>query len=206
MLQSRDCSHAYLGKFLISCLLWNPHQTWNLLHYSEVKIRVSYEILIILWRYQIQTISSLLALCERIHRSPVDSPHKGQWRGALMFSLICAWTNGWAKNRDAGDLRRHRTHYGAIVIIFKWILHNWYIYIYMLELHVSVSTQKIWTRWEISEIRYILLSCYQLLHVTVWVFQINKPGLVVPQIAKPTPPKTYSPTSLTLCEGNLLLW
>ena len=28
-----------------------------------------------------------------IHRSPVDSPHKGQWRGTLMFSLICAWTN-----------------------------------------------------------------------------------------------------------------
>ena len=26
-----------------------------------------------------------------IHRSPVNSPHKGQWRGALMFSLICAW-------------------------------------------------------------------------------------------------------------------
>ena len=29
----------------------------------------------------------------RIHRSPLDSPHKGQWRGALMLSLICAWTN-----------------------------------------------------------------------------------------------------------------
>ena len=25
-----------------------------------------------------------------IHRSPVNSPHKGQWHGALMFSLICA--------------------------------------------------------------------------------------------------------------------
>ena len=31
----------------------------------------------------------------RIHRSPVNSPHKGQWRGALMFCLICAWINGW---------------------------------------------------------------------------------------------------------------
>ena len=40
-----------------------------------------------------------------IHWSPVDSPRKGQWRGALMLSLICAWTNGWANNRDAGDLR-----------------------------------------------------------------------------------------------------
>ena len=24
-----------------------------------------------------------------IHRWPVNSPHKGQWRGALMFSFIC---------------------------------------------------------------------------------------------------------------------
>ena len=29
-----------------------------------------------------------------IHRSPVNSPHKGQWRGVLKFSLICAWING----------------------------------------------------------------------------------------------------------------
>ena len=45
-----------------------------------------------------------------IHRSPVNSPHKGQWRVTLMFSLICAWTNGWAYTRDAGDLIRHRAH------------------------------------------------------------------------------------------------
>ena len=30
-----------------------------------------------------------------IHRSPVNSQHKGQWRGALMFSLIFTWINGW---------------------------------------------------------------------------------------------------------------
>ena len=45
-----------------------------------------------------------------IHRSLVNSPHKGQWRGALMFSLICAWTNGWVNNRGAGDLRYHCCH------------------------------------------------------------------------------------------------
>ena len=53
-----------------------------------------------------------------IHRSPVNSPHKGQWRGALMFSLISAWTNGWVNNRDAGDLRRHRVHYDVTVMGF----------------------------------------------------------------------------------------
>ena len=45
-----------------------------------------------------------------IHRSPVNSPHKGQWRGALMMSLICTWTNDLVNNRDAGDLKRHGAH------------------------------------------------------------------------------------------------
>ena len=51
-----------------------------------------------------------------IHRSPVNSPHKGQSRGALMFSLISAWINEWVNNREAGDLRRHRDHYDVIVV------------------------------------------------------------------------------------------
>ena len=62
-----------------------------------------------------------------IHRSPVNSPHKGRWRGALTFSLICAWTNGWANHRDAGDLRRHRAHCGVIVMIISnlhWALRD----------------------------------------------------------------------------------
>ena len=45
-----------------------------------------------------------------------DSPHKGQWRGAFMFSLICAWINRWVNNSEAGDLRRYRVHYDAIVM------------------------------------------------------------------------------------------
>ena len=51
-----------------------------------------------------------------IHRSPVNSPHKGQWRGALMFSLICVWINDWVNNREAGDLRCYRAHYDVIVM------------------------------------------------------------------------------------------
>ena len=51
-----------------------------------------------------------------IHRSPVNSPHKGLWRGALMFSLICVWINGWVNNREAGDLRRNLAHYDVTVI------------------------------------------------------------------------------------------
>ena len=55
-----------------------------------------------------------------IHRSPVNSPHKGQWRGSLMFSFICAWIYGWANNREAGDLRRHCSHYD--VIVMRWLV------------------------------------------------------------------------------------
>ena len=52
-----------------------------------------------------------------IHRSLVKSPYKDQWRGALIFSLICTWTYGWVNNRDAGDLRRHRAYNNDIVMV-----------------------------------------------------------------------------------------
>ena len=34
---------------------------------------------------------------------PVTSHHKGRWRGALMFSLVCTWINGCVNIREAGD-------------------------------------------------------------------------------------------------------
>ena len=57
-----------------------------------------------------------------IHRSPVNFPHKGQWRGALMFSLIYPWINDWVNNREAGDLRRQHGHYDVIVMnhVCQW--------------------------------------------------------------------------------------
>ena len=62
-----------------------------------------------------------------IHRSPVNSPHKGDWRGAVMFSLICVWINGWVNNREAGGLRRYRAHYDVIVMFVEilTIPHRW---------------------------------------------------------------------------------
>ena len=59
-----------------------------------------------------------------IRRLPVNSPHKGQGHWVLMFSLICAWINAWVNNREAGDLRRHRAHYDAIVMILCMRLNN----------------------------------------------------------------------------------
>ena len=66
------------------------------------------------WRHQMEKFPRYWPFVWGIHRSPVNSPHKGQWRGALVFSLMCAWINGWVNNREAGDLRRHRAHYDVI--------------------------------------------------------------------------------------------
>ena len=68
------------------------------------------------WRHQMETFSALLAICAGNSPVPVNSPHKGQWRGALMFSLICVWINGWVNNHEAGDLRRNCGHYDVIVM------------------------------------------------------------------------------------------
>ena len=68
------------------------------------------------WRHQMEAFSALLAICAGNSPVPLNSRHKGQWRGALMFSLICARINGWVNNGEAGDLRRHRSHYDVIVM------------------------------------------------------------------------------------------
>ena len=52
----------------------------------------------------------------------MNYPHKVQWRGALMFSLIYVWINGWVNNREASDLRRYCAHYD--VTVMKWFLNN----------------------------------------------------------------------------------
>ena len=69
------------------------------------------------WRHQMETFPRYWPFVRGIHRSPVNSPHKGHWRGALVFSLIFAWINGWVNSREAGDLRRYRTHYGVTVMM-----------------------------------------------------------------------------------------
>ena len=58
-------------------------------------------------------------LVRGILRSPVNSPHKGLWRGALMFALIYSWVS----NREAGDLRRHRAHYD-VTVMQNWCRHH----------------------------------------------------------------------------------
>ena len=90
------------------------------------------------WRHQMENFPRYWPFVRGIHRSPVDSPHKGQWRGASMFSFICAWPNGWANNMEHGTWTRevpccfswshddvikwrHFTRYW----LFAWGIHRW---------------------------------------------------------------------------------
>ena len=64
-----------------------------------------------------ETFSALLAIVRGIHRSPVNSPYKGQRRGALMFSLR---PNGWVNHGEAGALRRHPAHYDVMLMKYPY--------------------------------------------------------------------------------------
>ena len=67
------------------------------------------------WRHQMKTFFVLLAFVRGMHRDrwiPLQRPVTQ----TLMFSLICAWTNGSSNHRDAGDLRHLRAHYDVTVM------------------------------------------------------------------------------------------
>ena len=71
------------------------------------------------WRHQMETFSALLAiyLCVEFTGLRWILLRKASDAELFfdLFSLIC-WINGWVNNGEAGDLRRHRAHYDAIVM------------------------------------------------------------------------------------------
>ena len=76
------------------------------------------------WRHQMEIFPRYWPLVRGLHRPPVNSPHKGQWRRALMYILICAWINRWVNNREASDLRRHLAHYDVILMNIPYFFAN----------------------------------------------------------------------------------
>ena len=77
------------------------------------------------WRYiKLKCFPHYWHFVRGIHRSPVNSPHKGQWRGTLMFSLISVWINDWVNNYEASDLRRYHAHYVITVMYFRLFRDN----------------------------------------------------------------------------------
>ena len=122
-----------------------------------------------------------------IHRSPVKSPHKGQWRGSLMFSLISVWINGCVSNREACNLRRYRAHYDVIVMSY------YHTSSVTLQTPVSMSFSFLSYRDEylpeqiaiddqtiiVARIRLVArcMSCHKLTnYTTLWIFFDEKKG------------------------------
>ena len=91
------------------------------------------------WRHQMKIFSALLALCVGNHRSPVNSPHIGQWRRALMFSFMCTWTNGWVNKRDAGYLIHHRAYYDVTLMWLEIISESRKIDFSSCTFHICTS-------------------------------------------------------------------
>ena len=63
-----------------------------------------------------------------------EFPHKGQWRWALMFSLITAWTNSWVNNRNPGDLRPIMT---SLLWVISCISLTGALWFHVLSLNLS---------------------------------------------------------------------
>ena len=107
-----------------------------------------------------------------IHRSPVNSPHNGQWRGALLFSLICVWINGWVNNREAGDLSRYRAYYDVTVMCQWWITVNEHIIILILHIY-----QHFWVSEELSLcIHGSIITCQKLGLQFPWIKYVTSRG------------------------------
>ena len=70
------------------------------------------------WRHQMETFSALLAICAGNSPATGKFPAQRPVTRSFDVSMICVWINGWVNNRDAGDLRRHHTHYDVTVMHF----------------------------------------------------------------------------------------
>ena len=106
-----SCKCYFFNRGYIDRLIFNMGIPTLVRGHLYIKTRPSLHMM----SHQMETFSASLALCAG-NSPPVNSPHKGQWHGALMFSIICTWIDDWVNNRKAGDLRRNRVHYDVIVM------------------------------------------------------------------------------------------
>ena len=107
--------------------VWEVHQFQRQSRFAGVPVAQTLPVLL-LWHDDVikwKHFARYWPFVRGIHRSPVNSPHKGQWRGDLVFSLIYTWTNTWANNGDADDLRRHRAYYDVIVMNIGEMCEPW---------------------------------------------------------------------------------
>ena len=179
------------------------------------------------WRHQMETFPRYWPFMWGIHRSTVNSPHKGQWRGALMFSLICAWINGWVNNREAGDLRRHigtrpsaTIAQGISITVyinpwFSWPNDTWLI---LHNTHVTaIERNDVWERFWLFGVRHytevrsygqLYLSLrilhYQHLHSTMSILLTYFTQTLLKFYALALSKYLHRQTTTKICQSKLL--
>ena len=97
--------------------IWGITNTLRAIYHYTTCLLVATHDNVIKWKH----LPRCCPFVQGIHRSPVNAPHKGHWRGAFMFSVIYAWTQSWVNNRGAGDFRRNRAHYDTAVLPIIWL-------------------------------------------------------------------------------------
>ena len=72
------------------------------------------------WRHQMETFSALLVICAGNSAVHGEFPAQRPVTRSFDVPLICARIYGWVNNHEAGDLRRHHSHYDVIVMVLGW--------------------------------------------------------------------------------------
>ena len=151
---------SWVSRFVADGLvrIWRQ-AIWNHQHHSYITLS---EILIMMTSSNGNSFPRYWPFVWGIHRSPVNSPHKVQWRGALMFSLVCVWINDWVNNHEAGDLRRSRAHYDVSVMMHTviWCILFYCIYVSVICGFISYiqSYSPRFLFWHRSNRRFVPMS------------------------------------------------
>ena len=130
-----------------------------------------------------ETHSALLAFCAGNSQVTGEFTAQSQWRGALIFSLIYAWTNTWANNEDAGDLRRNCAHYDVIVInthtpaVTEWANSSYKWNAGPCITNVTATCRKNFSQWESSFLWKLRCHWLKFLRRVAKTLVIQGPGL-----------------------------
>ena len=128
---SHKISKIYSGQNMLFHQLLTC-ESWGRCHVLEIYIYIW-------WRHQIESFSALLDLCAGNSTVTGEFLSLRSVTRSFHVCLIWALTNGWADNRDGGDLRRYRAYYDSIMMIFN--LHKniplFIYFIYMDKTHAN---------------------------------------------------------------------
>ena len=189
---------ALVQLFTLQLLEWNLHQDNNLicaflrLYLFPSHVRFTQAAW---WRQQRKHFPRYWPFVQGIHRSPVYSPYKGKWRGALMFSLICTWINGWINEREAIDLRRVRTHYDVTVM---WAS------IYVTNLVINSTQLKIFLLNIIQQHIQKHVKAETPLGLFASVYLVHVQGIIRPSQQTEQVGRTKQETTQILCKFHTL--